>query len=84
MAEHDELLSVNDVARLWGTGLEAVLSTISSGELPTLDRGLLIDEGRHDVPLIRRSWVYAVQQALPGFRRILRPEPGEPYHAAVN
>jgi hypothetical protein len=82
-AEPDELLSVNDVARSWGTGIQAVLNVIQSGQLATLDRGVLIGEGRYDVPLIRRSWVESLQQASPGFERSLSPEPGDIIHAAL-
>lgn len=82
-ASDDELLSVNDVARLWGTGLTAVAQSIESGQLLSLDRGLLIAEGRYDVPLIRRSWAAALQQDSPGASRTLAPPPGESFHPAV-
>jgi hypothetical protein len=78
----DELLTVNAVARLWGTGLTAVLQTIQSGQLLSLDRGLLVAEGRFDVPLIRRSWLETLQGPTPGASRILRPESGEQVHSA--
>lgn len=79
----DELLSVNDVARLWGTGLTAVAQSIESGQLLSLDRGLLVAEGRYDVPLIRRSWAESLQQDSPGASRTLAPPPEESFHLAV-
>lgn len=80
----DPLLSVDAVARLWGTGLTAVLQSIESGQLRTLDRGLLVGEGRFDVPLIRSSWVESVQRESPGFSRIVRPEAGVSIHPAFD
>ncbi|MGH2761118.1 MAG: hypothetical protein ACRDLD_00745 [Thermoleophilaceae bacterium] len=82
-ASHDELLSVNDVARLWETGLTAVVQSIESGQLLSLDRGLLMREGRYDVPLIRRSWAESLQRDSPGASRTLDPPPGQPFHPAV-
>lgn len=79
----DELLSVNDVARLWGTGLTAVVQSVESGQMLSLDRGLLIGEGRYDVPLIRRSWAESLQQDSPGAPRILDPPAGESFHPAL-
>ena len=42
MAGDDPLLSVSQIARSWGTGLEAVISLVNSGALPSLDRGELL------------------------------------------
>lgn len=81
---NDELLSVNDVARLWGTGLTAVVQSVESGQLLTLDRGLLVAEGRYDVPLIRRSWAEALQQEGPGASRTLDPPAGQAFHPAFH
>jgi hypothetical protein len=41
----DPLLSVSHIARLWGTGLEAVISLVNAELLYSLDRGELIREG---------------------------------------
>jgi hypothetical protein len=79
----DELLGVADVARLWGTGLAAVLRSIELGQLPTLDRGLLIAEGALDVPIIRRSWVERLQQDTPGASRVVDPPAGSDFHPAA-
>jgi hypothetical protein len=51
MPQDDPLLSVNDVARLWGTGLQIVVTLVESGQLASLDRGLLVRQGEHYVPL---------------------------------
>lgn len=79
----DDLLSVNDVARLWGTGLTAVARSVDVGEVLSLDRGLLIAEGRYDVPVIRRSWAEAPRRDSPGASRILHPPSEAAFHPAV-
>ncbi len=56
MTSDDPLLSVSQIARLWGTGLEVVISLVTSDTLPSLDRGELVRQGYLDVPLIRESW----------------------------
>lgn len=79
----DPLLSVHDLARLWGTGVTAVVQAVESGRVPSLDRGVLVAEGRYDVPLIRRSWAEALQEESPGALRRLDPPEGEAVHPAV-
>ena len=74
---------MNDIARLWGTGLNAVVDSIESGLLPSIDRGLLIAERRYDVPLIRRSWLETIQRDSPGASRTLAPPLGEVVHPAL-
>ncbi len=81
--QDDELLSINEVARLWGTGLAAVLNSIQTGQLMSLDRGLLAAEARYDVPMIRRSWAEAPRQDSPGASRLLEAPAGEPSHPAA-
>ena len=56
MEPDDPLLSVSQVARMWGTGLDIVVELVESMTLPSLDRGELISQGQLEVPLIRRSW----------------------------
>jgi hypothetical protein len=76
----DPLLSVNDVARLWGTGLTIVVDSIQLGDLPSLDRGLIVAEGRYDVPLIRRSWADALREPPAGAERAVDAPEGEAFH----
>ena len=76
----DKLLSVNDVARLWGTGLAIVVESIENGDLPSLDRGLVVAEGGYDIPLIRRSWAEALREPPAGSSRRLDPPEGETFH----
>lgn len=78
----NELLSVNDIARLWGTGTDVVVQLVSSGELSSLDRGLLVAEGRYDVPVIRRSWAEALRNDSPGAGRILDSPAEDVFHPA--
>jgi hypothetical protein len=79
----DPLLSVSQVARLYGTGLETVVGLVRDRMLPSLDDGKLLDEDRLDVPVIRRSWATALQSPSEGSDRILEPESGEPVHRAA-
>ena len=81
-AADNELLSVNDVARVWGTGLSIVVDLIDRGDLPSLDRGLVVAEGKYDVPLIRRSWAAALREAPLGPTRRLSAPDGEVFHPA--
>jgi hypothetical protein len=83
MAGDDPLLSVSQIARIWGTGLEAVISLVDSGALPSLDRGELIRQGQLEVPLIRESWAEFMRMDSPGAERILAPPDGENLHPAV-
>ena len=77
----DPLLSVSDVARFYGTGTRTVLDLVSRGSLPTLDGGMLVSHGHHQVPLIRKSWAVALQEDSPGGARRIGLE--EAVHAAV-
>lgn len=79
----DDLLSVNDVARMWGTGLTVVVELVATSQLLSIDRGLLVSEGRYDVPLIRRSWAEGLQQGSEGAERTLPPPRGATVHPAV-
>jgi len=79
----NELLSIEEVARLWGTGIGAVVNSIRAGQLLSLDRGLLAEEGKLAVPTIRRSWAEAPRKDSEGFERILDPPEGEPSHPAA-
>lgn len=79
----DELLSINEVARLWGTGLNIVVQLVEAEQLPSIDRGLLAMEGEYDIPLIRRSWAEALQRESPGASRTLPPPAGQVFHPAV-
>jgi hypothetical protein len=65
----DPLLSVVQVARIYGTGIRAVVSLVERRKLPSLDEGRLVARGRLDVPLIRRSWATALQRDSPGASR---------------
>ena len=79
----DPLLSVDDVARLYGTGVQAVVDAVASGAVASLDRGFLVHHGRHDVPLIRRSWAEAAQQEGPGASRRIDAADGVTAHPAL-
>jgi hypothetical protein len=83
MPEDDPLLSPNDVARLWGTGLPTVVRLVASGQLASLDRGLLVGRGEYDVPLIRKSWAEALRRRSEGPSRVLKPPSGESFHPAL-
>lgn len=78
----DELLSINELARAWGTGLTTIVALIQSGQLPSLDRGLLTAEGAYDVPMIRRSWSERLRRDSPAASRTLAPPPEGPFHPA--
>lgn len=84
MNHDDPLLSVAQVARIWGTGLETVIELVNSLTIPSLDRGELIAQGRLDVPLIRRSWAEALRVDGDGAGRILKPPEGEDVHPAFH
>lgn len=84
MGSDDPLLSVSQIARLWGTGLDIVIDLVESGTLPSLDRGELICRGRLDVPLIRRSWVESLRSDSEGATRIVEPPDGERVHPALS
>lgn len=83
MESDDPLLSVSQIARLYGTGLETVVGLIRDRMLPSLDDGKLLDEDRLDVPVIRRSWATALQNPSEGSDRIIHPESGEAVHPAA-
>lgn len=83
MSADDPLLSVSQVARMWGTGLEIVVELVESMTLPSLDRGELVSQGRLDVPLIRRSWaLFLSLDANDSSHRIVEPAAGETVHPA--
>jgi hypothetical protein len=84
MTSDDPLLSVSQIARLWGTGLDVVISLIDSRTLPSLDRGELIREGHLDVPLIRASWAEFMRVDSDGAGRILKPPEGASVHPALS
>jgi hypothetical protein len=83
MSDDDPLLSVSQVARMWGTGLDIVVSLVNSETLPSLDRGELIRRGYLDVPLIRRSWAEFLRGDSEGTGRIIEPPEGESVHPAA-
>jgi hypothetical protein len=83
MSTQDPLLSVSQIARLWGTGLETVISLVNSNTLPSLDRGELIRKGHLEVPLIRESWAEFMRTESEGAGRILRPPEGVAIHPAL-
>jgi hypothetical protein len=78
----DPLLSVSDVARLWGTGIGAVVELIESRGLAALDDGELIAAGRFDVPVIRLSWAQSLKLDSHASERLLEPEGGQIAHPA--
>jgi hypothetical protein len=84
MTSDDPLLSVTQIARLWGTGLDAVVSLVNSNALPCLDRGELIRRGYLDVPVIRESWAEFMRADSEGAERILRPPDGASVHPAFH
>lgn len=84
MSSDDPLLSVSQVARMWGTGLNIVVELVQSKTLPSLDRGELIAQGRLDVPLIRRSWAKFLNLDGGSAHRIIEPPEGESVHPALN
>lgn len=83
MTQHDPLLSVSQIARLWGTGLETVVDLVDSSTLPSLDRGELIRRGQFDVPLIRRSWAEFLRSNPEATGRLIEPPEGERVHPAL-
>lgn len=82
MESTDPLLSVSQVARMWGTGLDIVGELVLSQTLPSLDRGELIAQGHLDVSLIRRSWAEFLRLDSYASDRILEPPGGERIHPA--
>ncbi|MDX6627666.1 MAG: hypothetical protein QOE56_2655 [Solirubrobacterales bacterium] len=82
MESDDPLLSVAQVARMWGTGLDIVVELVDSMTLPSLDRGELISQGHLDVPLIRRSWAEFLSLDGDASARIIEPSEGERVHPA--
>jgi hypothetical protein len=83
MESEDPLLSISQVARLYGTGLETVIDLVRNRLLPSLDDGRLIEEGRLDVPIIRKSWATSLQSPSEGADRIIHPEAGQEVHPAA-
>jgi len=67
--DDDQLLSVIQIARRFGTGINTIVTLVQAGTLPSLDRGRLIAQKRFDVPLIRPSWVESLQFDVPGKHR---------------
>lgn len=82
MNDDDPLLSVSQIARIWGTGLDTVVDLVNSETLPSLDRGELVRQGRLDVPLIRRSWAEFLRFDTDSTGRIVEPPKGERVHPA--
>lgn len=82
MRNDDPLLSVTQVARMWGTGVNVVVGLVESMTLPSLDRGELITQGRLDVPLIRRSWAKFLNLDGSSAHRVIEPPEGESVHPA--
>jgi hypothetical protein len=82
MTKDDPLMSVAQVARLYGTGLQVVIGLVNSQVLASLDAGRSLSRGRVDVPVIRRSWAEALRQPGKGSSRILHPQEGESLHPA--
>jgi len=82
MEADDPLLSVAQVARMWGTGLDIVVELVASLTLPSLDRGELISQGEFEVPLIRRSWAEFLRLDGDASARIIEPPQGERVHPA--
>ena len=78
----DPLLSVSQIARHWGTGLDVVVALVETDTLPSLDRGELISRGHLDAPLIRESWAEFMRNDSPGAGRVLDPPEGERVHPA--
>lgn len=78
----DPLLSVSDVARLWGTGIGTVVELIEARGLAALDDGELIGAERIDVPVIRLSWAQSLKLDSYASERLLAPEGGQIAHPA--
>lgn len=83
MTISDPLLSPQQVARMYGTGIATVVELIDEGALPTLDEGRLVSAGRLEVPVIRESWARALQQPSGGSERVLHPPKGRLLHPAM-
>jgi hypothetical protein len=49
------LLSIREVARQLDLGVEAAAEVIARGSIPSIDGGQLAEQGRYDVPVVRRS-----------------------------
>jgi hypothetical protein len=81
-ASSDPLLSVSDVARLWGTGIGTVIELIEGRGLAALDDGELIRAGHIDVPVIRLSWAQSLKLDSHASERLLAPEGGQIAHPA--
>jgi hypothetical protein len=60
-----------------------VIELVAEGRLATLDNGALIESGRLDVPVVRRSWATALQVPTDGGSRVLDPPEGQELHPAV-
>jgi len=73
----NRLLSVEQVSRKLGTTPQAVARLIFNGVLASLDEGLLVGEGRYDVPAIRESVVLALLDDLRA-RSFIEPQPIRP------
>ena len=58
------LLTISDVARRMGMSEKSAARLISSGVIRSLDRGLLAQSGRYDVPVVRESWLHDVEEEL--------------------
>jgi hypothetical protein len=85
MNSDDPLLSVSQVARMWGTGLDIVVELVASRTLPSLDRGELVAKGRFDVPLIRESWAkFMSLDGADSSHRVVDPPPGNKMHPACH
>lgn len=80
----DPLLSVSQIAREWGTGLDVVITLVNSQTLPSLDRGELVRQGHLDIPLIRESWAEFMRSGSEDVGRILEPPEDDEVHPAAN
>jgi hypothetical protein len=79
----DPLVSIEDIALRWHTGIATVRALVADRSIESLDGGLLAQEGRTDVPVSRLSWAEEVRQDSPGAARRVDDELGGALHPAA-
>jgi hypothetical protein len=78
-----KLVSIQDVALHWRTGVEAVRDLVSSGLIPSLDGGELARAGLTAVPCMREAWAESARVSSPGSGRRIDDPWGDHLHPAA-